>query len=284
MASKMWHTPFTLFYGSEWWKTFHASWADFLCFSQHFATGSSYMYFQTRVKGVCQGLPEFITPTDDTPRPLSQRELEKKSKRLAAIHDNETRWNFQDNTIPLEIIGDSQIITSWLNGTSRVYNQKYQQRVHACVELCEHLCEQYSIVPSDWGRNLIRHEYREANGRADRLTHIARLGNTYTNESFRLSPYDIAVRYPACYRAMFDGGVSAEGVGCGFWIQVGLLPLRDEYVGTADSQRLVWRDVCEACFCIDPTSTVTDAELSAVENCFHAVERVVDFHRHTYFS
>jgi len=232
------------------------------------------------------GLPAYVGPeasANYAPKPMTEKELTKLSKRIAAIHDRRTQWELDGREgIPLEIIGDSQIITSWLNGTSRAHDKHYQKRIDKFVDKCEYLSQQFNIVPPSAGSNLIRHEYREANDRADRLTHLARQGQNYIIEQFDLSPYKRAVKYPACYRAMFDGGVSAEGVGCGFWIQAGLLPIRDECVAKAD-RRLEFVDVCEASFCIDPSSSVTDAELSAVENCMDAVEKVITYRQHTFF-
>ena len=240
-----------------------------------------YLYVQTNVKGSSGKNPAYVEAFQDTARLPTQKEQLKMSKRLAIIQERQTKWETESPGIPFEIVGDSAVVTGWLNGTYRCRAKCDQRRVDAFVDRCEYLSSKYNVRPPSFGSDLVRHEYREANGRADHLTHDARNGNIYTSMCTTLSPYHRAVKYPAAYRAMFDGGVSADGVGCGFWIQCGLLPLNIEASPFGDM--IQWIDVCESSFAIDPTSSVTDAELTAVENCLEAAMFIIATHQRLYF-
>ena len=137
---------------------------------------------------------------------------------------------------------------------------------------------------------MFRHEFREDNGRADELTHLARNGQTFYKTQRYLWPFESHLE-PFAMRGAFDGGVCALGSGCGFWLQVGLI--NKGYVSESwDNPRpvgpfppglvfscssavpLVWRDAAEAAWLLEG-ATITECELSAAEALLCAVRSLL---------
>eukprot|EP00959_Pyramimonas_sp_CCMP1952_P279369 5840944-Pyramimonas_sp.AAC.1 len=87
-----------------------------------------------------------------------------------------------------------------------------------------------------------------------------------------VSGQDRAVFRACATRAGFDGGASCDGVGVGCWIDVGRV---SRISRQPLSHVIIWTEVYSAAFSIDPTSTVTDAEISAVEHAVIVLPRVV---------
>ena len=89
-----------------------------------------------------------------------------------------------------------------------------------------HLCKEYHVRPANLGRDLYIHEYREANTRADELTHMAREGHTFYHHHTHFYSFEVDTMEAVACRGAYDGGVCSKGSGCGFWLQVGYLNKR----------------------------------------------------------
>ena len=120
----------------------------------------------------------------------------------------------------------------------------------------------YNVRAACQGRDVFKHEFREFNERADRLTHMAREGRSYTLENYEVQSFSSNGRIPIAVRGSFDGGVSEAGVGCGAWMEVAF---------ASHNSRICWETVFERAWLIDPSCTVTESELSAAECMVHAL-------------
>ena len=87
-------------------------------------------------------------------------------------------------------------------------------------------------------------------------------------------------------RGHYDGGVDATGTGIGYWLEAGFLPSYPPHMrpcfsplsfsssqGSVDP--IVWIDVAVVSRALPPGSTVTEAELSALEGLLEAAEAVL---------
>ena len=102
------------------------------------------------------------------------------------------------------------------------------------------------------GQDLLNHFYREGNARADKLSWEARLGPARKY----WFPYQHALSgyHKTALRGAFDGGVSNEGSGGGWWLQLGV-----QY----HHHHFDWHDICEEAFGLSPQASVTECELTA---------------------
>ena len=200
------------------------------------------------------------------------------SKRMATICMREIVWNTRAGEIQLDIMGDSEVVCRWLRGEWQCYNNLYANRVYRIINILAELTSCFNISSPVKGGHLIRHEYREANGRADELTHKARAGINFICYSFTPPPcppdlslygnYTISTNTiipVVALRGAFDGGVSSEGVGSGWWLQ------STSSLGAHPD----WHDCGFGCFPLRSHCTVCDAELSAVESLVDAISRVL---------
>ena len=129
------------------------------------------------------------------------------------------------------------------------------------------LSDNFGVMPASVGRDLFRHIYREGNGEADLLTHRAREGLCQLRDN--TFEYLSGTEKPTGLRGYFDGGVDADGgVGCG-WV------LWCTFEGNARAGPPQWYRVADESFCIAPGTTVTDSELSAVEQLILAIHRFI---------
>ncbi len=218
---------------------------------------------------------------------MSGAEAEKLAKRLAILNERATVWDVVSDGLPVELCGDSLLIINWVRGKWRVGNNVYQKRVDKLVDKIAWLENRYHLRSSFLGRDFLKHEFRENNQRADALTHCAREGREcYT---MRPVPPDLLEYHElVALRGRFDGGVDASGCGIGFFLEAAFLPhpehcskrLRhsaapDSPQPAASCDGLVWRDVAEAALLLPRDSTVTDAELTALERLIGAAECVL---------
>ena len=178
---------------------------------------------------------------------------------------NATIWDTESPGIPLELQGDSLLIVSWLNGRWKCTNRMYRKRLQECIRSLDECCSNYLVRPPSLGSDIVRHEYREGNERADDLTHVAREGGpTSSNLPHTLLPYERDLYRLSHLRGAFDGGVSCEGSGCGCWLDA-IYVLLPQFHAYPDLPRELTRKIVEEAFTISPESTVTDTELSALE-------------------
>ena len=226
--------------------------------------------------------------TDQDPKAL-----DKQAKRLMTIFERTTVWDVMTEGLGLEIRGDSLLIQSWLTGRWRCDNKIYQQRVDTCVNEMFELTRKFGVRPANVGKDIFTHEYREANTRADELTHLAREGRTFYRNYVHFRSYEEGLLIPIAYRGAYDGGVCGKGSACGFWLQAGYLDTTPyhSYLHTCSSSSsshasclhhhqlhhhahespLVWRDVAESAWLLAETATITDCELAAAEALARAV-------------
>jgi hypothetical protein len=185
----------------------------------------------------------------------------------------EVEYDLDSFGIPVYISGDSLLVVSWLQGVWRVLNRTYQERVNRMINQLDNMCQKFGIRPACQGREVVDHTFREWNTRADVLTHTARVGPPVIRDRIGLHAPQLQQVFRVCgIRAGFDGGVSCDGVGVGCWIDVGRVSRLSRQ---PLSHEIIWTEVYSAAFSIDPTSTVTDAEVSAVEHTIMILPRVV---------
>ena len=309
-GERSWCHMFDVMYGgvdTDWWKSCDFSYASFVScardFLAHCRHARAFEYFI--IRGVGGGGRDRDEHKEGCEHLLSQSlsgpAADKTAKRMAIINERTTVWDLCDAGVGLELCGDSLLVTNWTAGIWKVGGGaigegfRYQDRVDRVVTKLDVLSKM-GVRPSSWGRDFTKHEYRESNGRADALTHKAREGGC-----FRYLYPERA--FPICDRQYFeliglrgkyDGGVDASGVGIGWWLQVGLIPIsfhlphspQHEHVSkrarlaylypqTSTSCPILWRDVGECADCLPASSTITDAELSALEGLLEAAETVV---------
>ena len=301
---------------NDWWKDCDFSLSAFVKFARdylaHCSLGTAFEIF-VLPRGAEEGgrePKEAVGAMFDKSWSLaSEKECEKMAKRLATLTDRVTVWDLCSDGLGLEMIGDSLLVCNWASGVWSVgrglrgEGDRYLKRVARLQDQLERLyCK--GLRPSNLGADFVKHEYREGNARADELTHKARNGE-YIYE------FDLASVYPPHLhhtmqviglRGKFDGGVDETGVGIGWWLQIGLLPLghshtldfsvehvhvskraRSSYSSssfphthTPSSFSIDWRDVSQCARSLSPSATITDAELSALEGLTEAAERALD--------
>ncbi len=277
IGQRSWQYTLAEFFGDDWWIHFAGSQLGFMQYVTHLCTQSMLQCFQEVSTCGPVGLPAYLAPsehgeiqvsTDDSPMAA-----EKLAKRIALHNMKATRWNLEAPGIPLEVVGDSLLVVSWATGRWRADNKSYADRISKIINTLDGLCSSYNIRPPAPGMDLIRHDFREWNTRADVLTHQAREGQISSSEcSPYTHDYETEFYVAAAIRAGFDGGVSSEGCGCGCWIDIGLKP---RYWDRRDPAQLIWKSVFERAWLISPTTTVTDTELSALECIVTALPQVV---------
>ena len=287
IGQRCWQTPFHEFFGPRWWEVFQGGLHSFMQFATHHCTPSMIKLFQKKCKGIhdsnspvflAERNEEHVVTDDDSPAARLRF-----SKRLAIHNMKSTSWDVTSGGVPLEITGDSLLIICWLCGLWKTDNRLYQARVDNMINTLEGMCCMYGVRPAEAGRDLLKHEFREWNEKADLLTHQAREGHQYTNEQYQLQPYEQSCYEPCLIKAGFDGGVCSLGAGSGAWIQIGLRSRFSHLSPTSsfsDSPQIIFKDVYVCSFALPDGSTVTDTELSAAECVIAALPRVLQ----AYFS
>ena len=288
-GARGWHRSLELFFGDEWWLFYDGSYRQFLQYAESTCGQRIFNCFYLKWKAdpmYVRGQEEEKMEAGD--RELTEKQKEKLAKRMAFINENEVLWDEESPGIGLDIQGDSKLIVSWVNGRWRCTNRKYQKRVDQIVSTLCRLGDCMNIRPSSLGSNLVRHQYREANCRADSLTHLAREGRhhqKYVADYEPLYQYERDVYQSFCIRSAFDGGVSCKGCGCGYWIDVGFR-LRPEFcVDVSPHLRpVIFKTVRECCWLIPDDSTVTETELYACEALVEGVSDICDKYFNEYFQ
>ena len=302
-GERPWYFMFDTMYTdveSDWWMACDFSYASFLAcardFLAHCKHRSAFDYFVLRGVHTQEEYEEGVE--EAMARPVSEAQAEKLSKRLAALNERASVWDTCEPGIGLEMCGDSLLVCNWLAGVWKVgggdrgEGLRYQVRVDRFISRLESLA-QHGLRPSSLGRDFTRHVYREGNEWADRLTHLARDGHCfrelYPDTAF--PSFDRDLFEIVGLRGNFDGGVDGSGVGIGWWLQIGLLPryfyspypehvsMRERlavlYPQLSSSSPILWKTVGECAASLPAHSTITDAELSAVEGLLEAAEGVL---------
>ena len=145
----------------------------------------------------------------------------------------------------VEILGDSLLVVSWLNGLWRCKYRLYNARVRMARHSLQQLQEESGVRPrtdtADWGR----HIYRELNTEADILAN--------RHEDSR--HMETNLQDFKCYRLFFDGSVTKTKAGGG-WVLYGATQVAQ------DSQE-EWNRIAAVSFPMPPNSTITACELEA---------------------
>ena len=217
---------------------------------------------------------------------------------MAANNENEPTWDLSDDGIGLELTGDSLLICNWINGLWKIEGGEggdgasYRRRVANIISLLEGL-EEEGVRPPSWGHDFIRHIYRESNTVADELTHLAREGQIF-RELFHHHVFrpDVQDNFRVIgLRGSFDGGVCAQGVGVGWFLQIGYIPrFHDPYPASEHRDKrarvislfpqasspypVIWEVVGRCAQALPAHSSITDAELSGLEGLLRAAAQV----------
>ena len=223
-------------------------------------------------------------------RAVSGEAAEKLAKRIASNFERQTVWDVCSPGVGLELVGDSMLVTQWANGCWRANSKQYETRVDRLLLTFERLYSARHIRPAAWGKNFCKHIYREGNERADLLTHDAREGRAQFTFP-PLCPTFMAQHELISLRGHYDGGVDATGTGIGYWLEAGFLPSYPQLSHPSDMRPgfssfsasssqgsvdpIVWMDVAVVSRALPPGSTVTEAELSALEGLLEAAEAVL---------
>lgn len=239
--------------------------------------------FHTKSRGIHNGsVPMFLVESNEVrvTQDDSPQAMDRLSKRLAMHTMKLTEWDLVAGGVFLEITGDSLLIISWLCGQWKAEGHHYQQRVNKIINTLDGMSSMYGVRPAEAGRDLLKHEYREWNEKANVLTRQAREGRQFQTEYLSLLPHEMSLCEPCLIRAGFDGGACRLGAGCGAWIQIGL---RSRYHNLWDSSgysntpppQIIYKEVLATAFLLEDGSTVTDTELSAVECVIDVLPRVL---------
>ena len=209
--------------------------------------------------------------TDDQKR----RELERKSKRLAALNLDETRWRFNPECVCMELRGDSQCVTRWLTGRYKCSNEIYARTIASMQNRLYSLCTQFHISSPETGRDIWKWVYREGNDEADHETHLAREGQTTSEvrwnhnilNSVRLGHVSVLA-----VRGSFDGGRCEIGTSCGWVIDLCISSSLSSAASPPGLPTCRWQlGVARRAFMIPSHCTITQAELAASENLLSGV-------------
>lgn len=269
---RTWHWPFQEFFGKRWWDSLQPSmWTEF---ARHTVGENLFALFQSQLKGIVRGQRDQQMEEDEEGDLERQRRLKEEEKqkeitarRLAITNMMATDWDFKQEGIGIEIVGDSLTVIKWLTGQWAVQQYGYLKRTYNIINIMGGLAEMYGVRAAANGRDLFKHEFREFNEKADRLTHEAREGHVHEyNKQF--SPNTFDVWKPIAVRGNFDGGKSAEGTACGAFLDMAVIP-RQCVSNSYD--KVVWIEIWERAWLLEPHQTVTDAELSAAECTVHAL-------------
>jgi hypothetical protein len=211
---------------------------------------------------------------------------ERMSKRIAANFENETEWRCENiERLGMEILGDSKTVVNWMCGEWQIRNKQYVRLV-GTLQNTVSMLSGWGLTSPASGQNLYKHFFREGNERADKLSWEARGGQTIT----RWFAYDkfLSTRKTAL-RGAFDGGVSNEGCGGGWWLQIGVVgrgssvqvdfPISSSSSSSSSSSctsshSFHWHDVAEEAMSLPPGSTVTCCELAACAALTRAAAKV----------
>ena len=293
VGQRTWQYPYIQIHGDEWWESFQPGYAAFLqtweALLGTYKRPKIYEYFCTDWKHVPGGVVgrEFKSGTGMN-EDGNEGDNTQLARRLAIINERQAVFDIMSNGVGIEIKGDSLLVQSWLTGRWRCHNRAYRERVHSCINDMYALSLSHRARAANVGRDIFVHEYREANTRADELTHLARDGQTFHhNYRHRFAFERDYLKVVAC-RGGYDGGVCSKGSACGYWMQIGYLnmssrvsqhemyPTRYSPYPTTSSLHyhadttLIWRDAVSAAWMI-PGATITECELAAAEALTRAI-------------
>jgi len=171
---------------------------------------------------------------------------------------NETVFDLESHRIPVELMGDSMTIVQWLRGLWRCTNIGYANMIARAQNTLDELTD-YVLRPPCAGADCVKHMYREGNTYADKLSWEAR--GAYTSR--KRENYAILHNNKITgLRGFFDGGVSQEGSGGGWWLQA-LSEHHSEIIA-------------EEAFGLHDDCTVTECECEAACRLVEALRVVAD--------
>ena len=99
------------------------------------------------------------------------------------------KWTADSDHRRLEILGDSKLVISWLNGQSKCLYRAYNARVQIMHKMVEELGEAHDFRPRLDSADRGRHVYGELNTDADALANQHRNGHMFTELSNSFACY-----------------------------------------------------------------------------------------------
>ena len=176
-------------------------------------------------------------------------------------------WPLQLQTSPaaaVEILGDSEIVISRVNGTALPRARNYSARCEMVANTLARAWQAGDIATRAANADWFRHVYREFNSSADSLANKA-----MDNNASEVHCCDPLSSRPACVRAWFDGGKRRETNSCACGWHVEGAWLAD---GTNEP---TWRRLASGSVLLQSESTVVDAELHGLEQAVAAVVAII---------
>ena len=102
------------------------------------------------------------------------------------------------NQMRIQILGDSKLIVTWMNGKWKINNQKFKMM----IQKTQNTMDTTDIPPMRDHLDMFHHIYREWNQEADRLTRVAR----EKRSNMELNSYTVeAGERTEAVRCFFDG-------------------------------------------------------------------------------
>ena len=152
---------------------------------------------------------------------------------------------WDDSGKRFEVLGDSLLILSWINGEWRCKYRLYEDRVGIARASLGNLHASHGFLPRQTATNWARHIYRELNKDADKLANKHSY-HFWINRRRYAFPF---------YRLFFDGSVTRQGAGGGWAL----------FSCTDTNRDLLcdWHLVAELSFGMPLTATITVCELEA---------------------
>ena len=187
---------------------------------------------------------------------------EKVAKRIAANFENEAQFDLDTERVPFELLGDSMTVVQWLRGLWRCTSVKFNEILQQAQTSLDQVTDTTLRTPCA-GADCVKHMYREGNTYADKLSWECR-GTLASRkqESFSL----LSMSRATSLRGYFDGGVSREGAGGGWWLQAffneGSCIVAEEAFGLGDNAAVTECELTAASRLVD--AVVTAASMIAL--------------------
>ena len=206
-------------------------------------------------------MPASVTGED---KHLQVREPPKKRGRI--VQECPVAWRrceHEQETVPVEILGDSELVISWLNGLAAIKSPTHCGQVSGVVRALTGSWRAGHIIPRTATADWYRHVYREFNKEADELANKAM--DQRTSSEWWRRPMHLR---PERLRGWFDGGRRNDDlVSCGWIVKASFDPF-DSMVEPR------WITMAWASVLLPAGTTITEAELTGAELVSAALCRV----------
>ena len=154
----------------------------------------------------------------------------------------------------VQIMGDPNLIVNWLNGKSKINNQKFR----TMVQKTQNMMDKIDIRPMGDHVDMFQHIYRDWNQEADHLTHVARERGATWN-SFMMEEGDRLEAVRSC----FDGGVNIHyDVKIKHQVGSAYVTQSAERIGES-AKKMEWNTIVEVAKVLLDDATITQTECTA---------------------